>query len=127
MLLRIQTGLCGTLSDDVQQRIRQLKFDQFQGRAEAILDFHSLKELRNWLNTKFDWFLSQSQYEPTNGDLIDLRTSRRLQGMPFDVPYAWLQHPIGRIFWGNSESSRSYRSPRRTTPREILRRENRGI
>jgi hypothetical protein len=95
MLLRIQTGLCGTLSDDVQQRIRQLKFDQCQGRAEAILDFHSFEDLYNWLYTKIDWFLNQSQYEPTNGDLIELRTSRRSQGMPFDVAYAELQHPIG--------------------------------
>ena len=45
------TRLCGTMPDDVQQRVRQLTLDQSQSLGQALLDFKTLDDLRVWLKT----------------------------------------------------------------------------
>ena len=51
LLLRQLTRLCGAMPEDIQQRIRRLKLEQSQNLGEALLDFHSLEDLKNWLTT----------------------------------------------------------------------------
>ncbi len=52
LLLRQLTHLCGILSEDIEQEIRKLSLEQSQNLGEALLDFHSLEDLKNWLKTK---------------------------------------------------------------------------
>ncbi len=54
LLLRILTRLCGALPEDVQLRIRRLKLEQSQNLGEALLEFQSLDDLKNWLKTTID-------------------------------------------------------------------------
>ena len=49
LLLRQLTRVCGTLPIDVEERVRQLSFDQIQTLGESLLDFQSLSDLKNWL------------------------------------------------------------------------------
>ena len=52
LLLRQLTRLCGVLSDDVEQDVRKLSLEQSQNLGEALLDFHTLEDLKSWLKTK---------------------------------------------------------------------------
>ena len=54
LLLRILTRLCGALPEDVQLRIRRLKLEQSQNLGEALLEFQSLDDLKNWLKMTVD-------------------------------------------------------------------------
>jgi Domain of unknown function (DUF4351) len=52
LLLRQLAHLCGPLSEEFEQEIRKLSLEQSQNLGEALLDFHSLDDLKNWLKTK---------------------------------------------------------------------------
>ncbi len=52
LLLRQLTRLCGILPEEIEQEVRQLSLEQCQDLGEALLDFHSLLDLKNWLKTK---------------------------------------------------------------------------
>ena len=54
LLLRILSRQCGSLPDDVEKQIRQLKLEQSQNLGEALLDFRSLDDLRIWLKTTIE-------------------------------------------------------------------------
>ena len=54
LLLRILSRQCGSLPEDVQQQVRQLKLEQSQNLGEALLDFRSLDDLRIWLKTTIE-------------------------------------------------------------------------
>ncbi len=51
LLLRILTRKFGSLPEDVQQQIRQLKLEQSQELGEALLDIKSVEDLGIWLKT----------------------------------------------------------------------------
>ncbi|MEI8017853.1 MAG: DUF4351 domain-containing protein [Schlesneria sp.] len=52
LLLRQLTRLCGLLSEEIEQEVRTLTLEQSQNLGEALLDFQSLEDLKNWLKTK---------------------------------------------------------------------------
>ena len=52
LLLRQLTHLCGPMSEEIEQEIRKLSLEQSQNLGEALLDFHALEDLKNWLKTK---------------------------------------------------------------------------
>lgn len=49
ILLRQLTHVCGVLSDDLKLKIQQLSFEQRQDLGEALLDFRSVYNLKDWL------------------------------------------------------------------------------
>ena len=49
VLLAQAAKICGTISEESKQRIRDLNFDQLQMLAEDLLGFHSLADLETWL------------------------------------------------------------------------------
>ncbi len=49
LLLRILARQYGSLPEDVQRQIRELKLEQSQDLGEALLSFQSLEDLQNWL------------------------------------------------------------------------------
>jgi flagellar biosynthesis/type III secretory pathway protein FliH len=51
LLLRQMARLCGPLPESVEQEIRSLSLDQIQNLGEALLEFHSLEDLKNGLKT----------------------------------------------------------------------------
>ncbi len=50
VLLKQLTKRCGFLSEDTQQAIRRLPLEQQATLGEALLDFHCLEDLQEWLN-----------------------------------------------------------------------------
>jgi len=50
LLLRQLTKVCGSLPENVAERIRRLPFSQIEALSEALLDFRSLADLQNWLS-----------------------------------------------------------------------------
>jgi hypothetical protein len=47
-LLKPLTKLCGSLPEEVQQRIHGLSIEQLAELGEALLDFRSLQDLESW-------------------------------------------------------------------------------
>jgi hypothetical protein len=54
VLLKQLTKRWGLLSDETQQQIRRLQFEQQAALGEALLDFHTVKDLQDWLVQQTD-------------------------------------------------------------------------
>ncbi|MBL1210555.1 DUF2887 domain-containing protein [Geminocystis sp. GBBB08] len=50
LLIRQLTRRCGTLSDEVQGKIRTLSILELESLGEALLDFQGIIDLENWFN-----------------------------------------------------------------------------
>jgi hypothetical protein len=51
LLLRMLTRRCGQLPGDVEQEINQLSLAESQALADALFDFQTIDDLKNWLKT----------------------------------------------------------------------------
>jgi hypothetical protein len=49
VLLKQLVKVCGPLPSDIEQRIRALPLQQLEALGEALLDFRSVEDHRNWL------------------------------------------------------------------------------
>jgi hypothetical protein len=52
--MRLLSRRVGTISPELQERIRQLSLTQLENLAEALLDFSNSEDLVNWLNNSSD-------------------------------------------------------------------------
>jgi predicted transposase YdaD len=52
LLLRLLQRRCGSLPSQAQDRIRTLSVEQLEKLGEALLDFRSVSDLDQWLNTQ---------------------------------------------------------------------------
>jgi len=51
LLLRMLTRRCGQLPGDVEQSINQLSLAESQALGDALFDFQTIEDLKNWLKT----------------------------------------------------------------------------
>ena len=51
LLLRMLTRRCGQLPGDVEQAINQLTLAESQALGDALFDFQTIEDLKNWLKT----------------------------------------------------------------------------
>ena len=51
LLLRMLTRRCGQLPGDVEQAINQLSLAESQALGDALFDFQTIEDLKNWLKT----------------------------------------------------------------------------
>ena len=51
LLLRMLTRRCGQLPGDVEQAINQLNLTESQAQGDALFDFQTIEDLKNWLKT----------------------------------------------------------------------------
>ncbi|WP_308256358.1 DUF2887 domain-containing protein [Geminocystis sp. GBBB08] len=49
MVIRLLNRRCGTLSDELQTKVRSLSIPQLESLGEALLDFQNISDLQNWL------------------------------------------------------------------------------
>ncbi|OAB58148.1 hypothetical protein AY600_01110 [Phormidium willei BDU 130791] len=49
LLLRLLTRRCGELSEEQQQRVKDLSAPQREALAEALLEFKGMEDLQAWL------------------------------------------------------------------------------
>ena len=54
LLLHLLTRVCGPLPEDLTDKIHQLSLEQCEGLGEALLEFESLTDLRNWFQESAD-------------------------------------------------------------------------
>ena len=54
LLLRMLTRRCGQLPGDVEQAIHQLSLAESQALGDALFDFQTIEDLKNWLKTSID-------------------------------------------------------------------------
>ncbi|MBL1211094.1 DUF4351 domain-containing protein, partial [Geminocystis sp. GBBB08] len=51
MVIRLLNRRCGTLSDELQTKVRSLSIPQLESLGEALLDFQDISDLENWLES----------------------------------------------------------------------------
>ena len=54
LLLRMLTRRCGQLPGDVEQAIHQLSLAESQALGDALFDFQTIEDLKNWLKKSID-------------------------------------------------------------------------
>jgi hypothetical protein len=54
LLLRMLTRRCGQLPGEVEQAIHQLSLAESQALGDALFDFQTIEDLKNWLKTSID-------------------------------------------------------------------------
>lgn len=48
LLIRLLTRRCGTLSDELQEKVRSSSIPELESLGEALLDFQGISDLENW-------------------------------------------------------------------------------
>jgi hypothetical protein len=50
VLLKQLTRVCGSVPEELEQRVRRLSIDRLEALGEAILDFRTLKDVQAWFD-----------------------------------------------------------------------------